>query len=72
MRIAAPSLNPPRLGDPIDSESSYVRRESAERQAGYWNEELANDPVMGPKCGLVVGVSPIRVDRRYRLVWVAK
>jgi hypothetical protein len=39
-----PPLNPPRLGDPISKECSYVKRASAEKQAGYWNLALANDP----------------------------
>jgi hypothetical protein len=66
----APSLNPPLLGSPIDAESSYVKRASAFTQAAHWNAVLANDPVFGPTCGLVVGVAPIKDrDGRYALVW---
>lgn len=67
-----PSLNPPRLGDPITKECSYVKRTSAEKQAGYWNVVLADDPAFGPTSGLLVGVAPMKdCDSRYQLVWVA-
>lgn len=66
-----PPLSPPRLGDPINKELAYVKRTSALTQAALWNSVLADDPIFGPSCGLVVGVSPIRDDdRRYELVWV--
>ncbi|NKZ10767.1 hypothetical protein HGA11_07225 [Mycolicibacterium septicum DSM 44393] len=67
-----PPVNPPRLGDPLDSEQfSYVKRASADHQAAMWNQVLANDPILGPTTGLVVGVAPIRDrDGRYPLVWV--
>ncbi|WP_238396647.1 hypothetical protein [Mycolicibacterium sp. CBMA 234] len=62
----------PRLGDPLDGQAlAYVKRISAQRQAKFWNEILLDDPVIGPACGLVVGVAPIRnADGRYPLVWV--
>jgi hypothetical protein len=66
-----PSLNPPRLGDPICDETAYVKRASSENQARAWNEVLADDPVFGPASGLRVGVSPMKVRGRYPLVWVA-
>ena len=67
----APALNPPRLGDPISKELSYVKRSSAEKQANYWNLALADDPAFGPASGLVVGVAPIKnAEGRYQLVWV--
>jgi hypothetical protein len=71
---AAPPLNVPRLGDPICANGfAYVKRSSAERQAGYWNIILADDPVFGPASGLSVGVAPIRnAVGRYELVWVQK
>lgn len=66
----APSLTPPREGELIDrGESAYVKRQSAETQARFWNEVLADDPVFGPESGFRVGVGP-RMDRRYPLVWV--
>jgi hypothetical protein len=66
----APSLNPPRLGDPIDRESSYVKRASAVTQASHWNAVLSDDLVFGPSCGLSVGVAPVKDrDGRYALVW---
>lgn len=64
----APSLNPPRLGDPIGP-YEYVQRRSAVTQAGFWNEILADDPVMGPSSGLRVGVG-VKVGRCFPLVWV--
>ncbi|MEM6107466.1 hypothetical protein AAHS21_14665 [Mycobacterium sp. 050272] len=68
----SPPLNPPRLGDPVGGGFGYVKRASAERQAGYFNIVLADDPALGPSCGLVVGVSPIKdQDGYYPLVWVA-
>ena len=69
----APSLNPPRLGDPISSngELAYVKRSSAERQAALWNQVLAGDPVFGPGSGVAVGVAPVKNgERRWPLVWV--
>ncbi|HWV47380.1 MAG TPA: hypothetical protein VN039_15385 [Nitrospira sp.] len=68
----APALNPPRLGDPINDEDSYVKRGGAVTQAAHWNAVLADDDVFGHGCGLLVGVSPVR-DRagRYPLVWAA-
>lgn len=67
-----PRLSFPRLGDPLNSHAfAYVKRISAERQAKAWNEILVDDPVIGPGCGLVVGVAPIRnAEGRYPLVWV--
>ncbi|KAA0078798.1 hypothetical protein CIW52_29935 [Mycolicibacterium sp. P9-64] len=68
-----PSLNPPRLGDPIssDGELAYVKRSSAQRQAAIWNEVLAGDPVFGRGSGVAVGVAPMKNDdRRWPLVWV--
>ncbi|MCA2301868.1 hypothetical protein JF737_24995, partial [Mycobacterium avium] len=42
------------------------------RDAPYLNIVLADDPALGPSCGLVVGVAPIRdQDGYYPLVWVA-
>lgn len=68
-----PSLNPPRLGDPIGAGLGYVKRASAEKQAGYWNRALAGDPALGPLSGFVVGVSPIQdQDGYYQLVWAAR
>ena len=67
-----PPLNPPRLGDPINKEFSYVKRASAEKQAAYWNTVLAKDTAFGPMSGLVVGVAPIKdEDGCYQLVWIA-
>lgn len=57
----APPLNQPRLGDPIAQpnsilEAAYVKRSSAEKQAGFW---------------LVVGVTPVKDGNNlYPLVWV--
>lgn len=66
-----PPLNPPRLGDPVGAGYGYIKRASAERQAGYLNIVLVDDPALGPSCGLVVGVSPIKdQDGYYPLVWV--
>jgi hypothetical protein len=68
----SPPLNPPRLGDPIGDGFGYVKRASAEKQAGYLNVVLADDPALGPSSGFVVGVSPIKdQDGYYPLVWVA-
>jgi hypothetical protein len=70
--MTPPPLNPPRLGNQINAETSYVKRSSATTQAARWNSALAGDPVFGPTCGLVVGVSPVKDhDGRYPLVWVA-
>ncbi len=67
----APSLNLPRLGDPISAECSYVRRASSLRQAASWNATLASDPVFGPTSGLSVGVGPVKdPDGCWPLVWV--
>lgn len=68
--MTGPALTPPRLGDPIDHDSAYVTRASAETQAAHWNALLADDDMFGPASGLVVGVSPVKINRRYRLVWV--
>jgi len=67
-----PSVSFPRLGDPLNGSAfACVKRISAERQAKAWNDILRDDPVMGPACGLVVGVAPIRnAEGRYPLVWV--
>ena len=67
-----PPVNSPRLGDPLDAyEYSYVKRSSAVHQAEMWNQVLADDPILGPASGLVVGVAPIRdYAGRYPLVWV--
>lgn len=66
-----PALNPPRLGAPIGPELGYKKRASSNRQAEMWNEILADDPVLGPSCGFIVGVSPIKDrDGYYELVWV--
>ena len=68
---AAPPLNPPRVGDPINVECAYVKRASSLHQAAQWNYALADDPIFGPDSGLVVGVAPERdADGRYPLVWV--
>lgn len=68
---APPSLNPPRLGDPIGAHASYVKRTSAEKQAKYWNLAIADDPALGPSSGLVVGVAPVKdAEGRFPLVWV--
>lgn len=69
-----PLLAPPRLGDPVSfdpDELAYIERVSAERQALAWNVILETDPVYGPLSGYRVGVAPFRVNRRFRLVWVA-
>ncbi|WP_100475824.1 hypothetical protein [Mycobacteroides abscessus] len=72
----APPLNPPRLGDPITQpnsilEAAYVKRSRTEKQAGFWNEVLAEDPAFGPAGGLVVGVAPVKDGNNlYPLVWV--
>ena len=65
-----PPLDPPRAGRRIRGETfAYVKRVSAERQAAAWNEQLANDPVLGPTSGFVVGVGE-RSEGRYPLIWV--
>lgn len=64
-----PPLSPPRWGEPIGEGIDYVKRQSAERQAETWNSVIAEDPVLGPECGLRVGVG-LRRDGRYPLVWV--
>lgn len=67
-----PPLNPPRLGGPIGPALGYRKRASAEKQAGFWNLLLAEDPALGPSSGLIVGVSPIKDrDGYYELVWIA-
>jgi hypothetical protein len=65
----APALNPPRLGDPIAPGCQSVKRSSAQTQAGFWNEVLADDPILGPASGLRVGVG-VRMGNLYPLVWV--
>ncbi len=64
-------LNPPRAGDPINNECSYRAKASSLRQAAHWNAQLADDPIFGPACGLIVGVAPARdAAGRYPLIWV--
>ncbi|EWT02608.1 hypothetical protein N865_02835 [Intrasporangium oryzae NRRL B-24470] len=65
----SPPLMPPRAGDPIAVDISYVKRRSAENQANHWNEVLADDAVFGPASGFAVGVGA-RADGRYPLIWV--
>lgn len=68
----SPALTPPSEDAPVTTsgfELTYVKRSSAEGQAAVWNEVLADDPVLGPSSGLVVGVGP-RANGRYPLVWV--
>lgn len=65
----APSLNPPRLGDPIAPGCEYVKRTSAVAQAGFWNEALAADPIFGPASGFRVGIG-MRMGGAYPLVWL--
>jgi hypothetical protein len=62
-----PPVSFPRLGDPLNGQAlAYVTRISAERQAKFWKEILLDDPVIGPACGLVVGVAPIcNAEGRY-------
>jgi hypothetical protein len=64
-----PPLSPPRWGEPINEDTAYVKRQSAERQADYWNIAIAGDPLLGPDSGFRVGVGHRR-DGRYPLVWV--
>lgn len=67
-----PKLNPPRLGEPISTELSYVRRASAEKQATFWNMHLADDLTFGPTSGFTVGVAPTKNEEgRYQLIWVS-
>ncbi|MGB8403131.1 MAG: hypothetical protein WCE30_03530 [Mycobacterium sp.] len=67
-----PPVSFPRVGDPLNGQAlAYLKRLSAQRQAEFWNEILLDDPVIGPTCGLVVGVAPIRnAEGRHPLVWV--
>jgi len=65
-------LNQPRLGQALSDELSYVRRASAEKQAKFWNQVLADNPIYGPASGLIVGAAPKKdADGRYKLVWAA-
>lgn len=67
----APPLNPPRFGERLCAELSYVKRASAAKQAAYWNAILAEDPVLGPSSGMIVGVAHVKDnDCRYPLIWV--
>lgn len=67
---AAPALELPAPGAYIGRHDvSYVKRDSARRQAAHWNEALRDDPVFGPGSGYCVGVGE-KVGRRWPLVWV--
>jgi hypothetical protein len=67
----APPLTPPRAGDPINNACSYVKQASSLRQAATWNAQLADDPIFGPACGLIVGVAPVRdAAGCWPLIWV--
>lgn len=67
-----PPVNPPRLANPLNPDQfHYVKRASADHQAAMWNLVLADDPILGPTTGMVVGVAPIRDrDGLWPLVWV--
>lgn len=65
-------ITPPHEGELLKGiDLAYVKRRSAEFQADMWNLVLADDPVLGPASGLVVGVRP-KMDGRYPLVWVRR
>lgn len=68
----APSLTPPRPGDPLGRGLAYARRDSARRQAAGWNEVLAADPVFGPGSGCVVAVGERTGEGLWPLVWAAR
>lgn len=51
------------------TELSYVKKESALRQAAEWNEMLKDDLTYGPRTGRRVTVRSVRIDGRWPLVW---
>lgn len=66
-----PPIEPPVEGTPIaPTILAYVDRRSAVRQAGYWSEVFALDPVLGLSSGFTVGVGPRDDTGRHPLVWV--
>jgi hypothetical protein len=64
----APVISPPAAGRLLAPGLGYVKRASAHRQAAAWNEVLAEDPVLGPSSGHIVGVSERDVDGLWMLI----
>lgn len=64
-------LTMPAAGVPIATEGacSYRDRRSAERQAAYWAEAVADEPDCA---GFTVAVGALKVDGRWPLVWEVK
>lgn len=66
-----PQLSAPASERPLNLRLSYVKRETAIRQADAWNAHLQDHPELGPSSGYVVGVGSRR-GGRYPLVWVGR